>query len=735
MKNLRNLLLFSTVTIYEEILFSFIIFNSVHNITYKILFSIIFSIVLYMLTNVFNKNWGRIFRNLLILLITILFSAQFVYYQIYQSIISVYSMSSGGQVFQFWQTILEIIIYNWNKILLLLYPNMLYIGVFLTNKATHKNRYKKVKFNVDINASNYNNVESEKHVFEENISEENIFEKNVSEKNISEEKDTDKKNTKMVIILNKIKKFYKNRLKSFITCLELIVILQVVVLLRMSFENNDDIYSTKNLYTKTHVPTLMADKLGIITTMRLDFARLFTRFNDTTILAVNNNFEEVTSEKIPEYNMLNIDWNNLIENEQNETIKFMHEYFSNQEPTKKNDYTGMFKGKNVVVFVAESFNEVAIDEQLTPTLYKLYNQGFQFDNFYTPLFPVSTSDGEYITDTSLIPKENIWSLSKVSENYMPYSYANVFENLGYTSHAYHNHSATYYDRNEYLQGVGYDSYIAVGTGLEERMDCNHWPNSDLDMINATVDDYINDEHFLAYYMTVSGHLEYNTGGNYIANKNWNLVKDLPYSDKAKCYMATQIELDKAVEALIKKLENAGRLDDTVIVMSGDHYPYGLTLEELNELSDYEKDDNFEKHRMPFLIWNSQMSNPIKVDKIGASLDVLPTVLNLFGVEFDSRLLMGRDLLSDAESLVIFSNRSFITKKGRYNSLTKSFYKNDLDNQEDTQDINNNENKENKEDSQLNMEEYINEISKVIYNKYQISRLILENDYYRILFNK
>ena len=105
-----------------------------------------------------------------------------------------------------------------------------------------------------------------------------------------------------------------------------------------------------------------------------------------------------------------------------------------------------------------------------------------------------------------------------------------------------------------------------------------------------------------------------------------------------------------------------------------------------------------------------MQEPVKVEKIGCSLDIIPTVLNLFGVEYDSRLLMGTDLLADSESLVIFSNRSFITSKGRYSSLSKKFDGVEVD------------------------DGYVDNISKIIYNKYQMSRLILENDYYRILFD-
>ena len=390
----------------------------------------------------------------------------------------------------------------------------------------------------------------------------------------------------------------------------------------------------------------------------------------------------------------------------------MHEYFSSQEASKKNKYTGMFKDKNLIVLVGESFSSLAIREDLTPNLYKLYKEGFQFDNFYTPIFPVSTADGEYITDTSLIPKEGVWSFLRVAGNYMPYSYANVFEKQGYSSNAYHNHTATYYERDKYIETMGYNSYLAVGTGLEDRMDTSNWPNSDYEMVKTTVNDYINNEKFMAYYMTVSGHMNYTKIGNMMVYRNWDQVKDLPYSNKAKGYLAANIELDKAVGELLSRLEQAGKLEDTVIVISGDHYPYGLTLGEINELSTFERDDKFEKFRMPFLIWSGSMKGPIKVEKIGSSLDVLPTVLNLFGAEFDSRLLMGRDILSDSDPIVIFSDRSFITDKGRYNSLTEQFTPNEG----------------------VTVEEgYVDKINTIIYKKYQMSRLILENDYYKHVF--
>lgn len=494
-----------------------------------------------------------------------------------------------------------------------------------------------------------------------------------------------------------------------------IICLHFSCVLSFEFIDDEDMYSNKHLYHDVNAPLLTARKLGILTEMRLDVKRSIFGFTEKDIMIDEEIQNEIIYEEIEEtvygYNAIDIGFDKLNETETDETYKNINSYFANILPSKKNEYTGMFAGKNLIVFVAEAFSDIAIDEKLTPNLYRLYCEGFQFDNFYTPLFPVSTADGEYITDTSLIPKEGVWSIAKIKGNYMPYSYANVFENLGYTSNAYHNNTATYYKRNDYINTMGYDSFKACGKGLN--INCKIWPQSDVEMIEKSVDDYINDEKFVAYYMTVSGHLEYTKNGNMMVVKNWDSVKDLNYSHKAKSYIASQMELDKAIGLLIEKLTLAGKLEDTVIMISGDHYPYGLSLDEINELSSYERDKDFEIHHMPFLVWNSEMTEPIKIDKYASSLDVLPTMLNLFGIEFDSRLLMGRDILSDSDGLVIFSNRSFITEKGKYNSVTKKF-------------INFNEKV---------TDDYIKKISSTIYNKCKYSKLILEKDYYRYLFKK
>ena len=133
-----------------------------------------------------------------------------------------------------------------------------------------------------------------------------------------------------------------------------------------------------------------------------------------------------------------------------------------------------------------------------------------------------------------------------------------------------------------------------------------------------------------------------------------------------------MEFDLAVEYLIEQLRQAGKLEDTVIVISGDHYPYGLTLSEIQELRGGPVDTSFELYRSSLIIWSGDMTEPVQMDKPCCSADIMPTLANLFGLDYDSRLLAGRDILSDAPGLVIFSNRSFISELGRYDAASDSF---------------------------------------------------------------
>ena len=285
----------------------------------------------------------------------------------------------------------------------------------------------------------------------------------------------------------------------------------------------------------------------------------------------------------------------------------------------------------------------------------------------------------------------------------------MFNKEGYVSYGFHNHNYNYYDRQKSHKNIGL-KYYGCGNGLEKKMNCKHWPNSDKEMIDATTSYYIDKDKFMTYYMTVSGHLNYNFSGNNMAYRNKNKVKNLKYSTAIKAYLATQIELDKSIEKLLQVLEEKGKLNDTLIVIAPDHYPYGLTIKQINEISTIDRNDKFEKFHTTLIMYNPNIEKT-DVDKVISSLDILPTIYNLYGIEYDSRLLIGRDIFSDNEHIVILSDRSWITDKGRYNSVTKKFTNNT---------------------DEVIDEDYINRINTIVNQKYSMSSLVLSNNYYKKL---
>lgn len=542
-----------------------------------------------------------------------------------------------------------------------------------------------------------------------------------------------------LMLLPKKIPYFQLHFKPMAVILGLVLISYLSALFCVNCTGNSPV-SQKTQYHQMASLELSISKLGLLTSMRLDLKHLLfgtneqdsnkrntltvNAFNQMDVKAVSatpiNVMTDVSTSaaaslSTPEppkgpleiYNMMDIDFESIIAAETNEDLLEMHQYFQVVPPTERNEYTGMFEGYNLIFMTCEAFSPYAISEDLTPTLYKMVNSGFLFNQFYNPVWGVSTSDGEYVACTGLIPKSGVWSFSRSSKNYLPFVMGNQFQSLGYKTNAYHNHSYTYYDRHLSHPNMGYE-YKALGHGLDVK---ETWPESDLEMIELTSPEYISTKPFHAYFMTVSGHMNYSFTGNFIASKNKSYVEDLPYTDTSKAYIACSLELEFALTQLIENLESAGVLDKTVIVMSPDHYPYGLPKENIDELAGQPVENNFELYKSSLIIWNSEMEKVV-VDTPCESLDIIPTLSNLFGLEYDSRLLMGSDILSNSPSLVIFSNRSWITDRANYNSLTDTvtFF-----------------------DGTENDLEYVASVNQIVNDKFKYSRKILELDYYSKIF--
>lgn len=485
-----------------------------------------------------------------------------------------------------------------------------------------------------------------------------------------------------------------------------------------------DTITAKELYRQSFIPDLAVSRFGVLTALRLDVTQSLRGVQpseeDDILLdeeiggedTSETDSQSVAAPAAYEPNVLPIDFDALIAGETNKTLLGMHRYFSTREPTLKNEYTGRFAGKNLLLLTGEAFWIGAVNETYTPTLWKLAHEGFVFNNFYNPLWWYSTIDGEYAACTGLIPSNQYNSSFKYSGKNkidLYFCMGNMMRAAGYRTTAYHNHTWTYYGRNLSHPNMGYD-YYGVGHGLEVK---NTWPESDLEMMEKTLPQALAQEGpFLNYYMTVSGHMNYNFPGNAMSMKHREEVADSGLSSPAAAYLACNMELDRALAYVLEELEKSGQLENTVICLSGDHYPYGLddtgAIDELTAPGT--EADPIDKYHSTLILWCGGME-PVVVEKPCSSIDILPTLLNLFGLDYDSRLIIGRDILSTAPGLVTTNKKCFVTDLGRYYSNKDKFIPNE---------------------GGAVPEDYVADTYQEVKQMFAYSERILFNDYYRVL---
>lgn len=521
-------------------------------------------------------------------------------------------------------------------------------------------------------------------------------------------------------------------------------------------------YSPYDIYNNYFVLGKSENHFGTLTTLRLEMKTIIfgtketSKIDPVVIPDDLDDDEDEDNTDIPEPvvygdNVTDIDFAKLSENETNKRLKALHDYFAIQEPTKQNEYTGKFKDYNVIEFCCESFSPYFISEELTPTLYKLTTSGIVCDNYYNTVCD-NTSNGEYalcvglLPDTSLLKKGwssfyNFNSFTAAKKNYLKFCLGNQLKSIGYKTYAIHYYHGYYYKRNDTHPNMGY-TFITqekvvpkvaeeegkvlpsvLKNGLEKTQD---FPSSDLSMLEQTLPMLLekgeNGERvpFHAYYLTFSGHMPYNfkasTAGafsyNAMALKNKEIIDSLDYPTAVKAYVGAQLELEAALKYTYDTLEEAGELDKTLIIMTADHYPYNLGLEKLSVLAGEELDPEFGKFKSKLVMWSGSIEEPIHIDKPCCTLDILPTVSNLLGLEFDSRLLMGTDMLSDGNHVAILGDRSFVTDKIMYNCETGKYT---LTSDEEVDD------------------EYVDTWVSYVKNKFTVSSEMLYTDYYEAIY--
>lgn len=531
-----------------------------------------------------------------------------------------------------------------------------------------------------------------------------INKKIINKYNIS----TSKNNYKL---LNK--RLYVKKLSLSILILCMFSNLYLLTIYVPFIQNKLQTVSNKKLFKSPSIPSIAVKQFGITTFGILDVNNYFFPAKVSEEYKIENESNKYAKENTTRKFDDTI-WNNLIDNETNETLNTLNKYFINSDISDTNNYTGMFKDKNLIVIMLESVNDIIINKEDYPNFYKMYSEGWHWKNNYSPRNSCSTGNNEMSGMTSLFSIYNTCTANNYRKNTYFEAIFNLFNNKGYNTFSAHDYTEHYYYRNEIHTNMGSNAYYGVEKlGIEYSSIYKNWA-SDEDFMNKVLEliDNVDNKNFMAWLTTVSSHQPYYYS-SIEGDKYLSLYEDMDIRTDLKRYKSKLKILDNALGILLNGLEEKGILDDTVIVMYGDHYPYGLSTDTINTVLDYDTNVDYENERVPFVIYNNGIESK-EFESYTSYINILPTVANLFDLDYDPRLYMGSDLLSkDYESMVIFADGSWKNEYAYYNASRSSieYYTDKTYTIEELQNINNK-----------------------IDLKIKMSGLAIKNNYFNYLYN-
>lgn len=615
---------------------------------YMLLFSVPTALFLFLISSLFKRKINKRIAIIAMSLVTLLFLVQTVYHTIFRMYLTLLTALRGARALQFGSIILGGIKESWFTLLLLTIP--LLILIFIGCKKWFPRRT----------------------------------------------------NMTFAIIIG------STMVVTHILCLVLLLI------------SGKTFGSAYDLYNVSKNTERSIEKLGLMTSARIDLKRTVFGFKDPAELLAEKKAAMPTGTPKPTpivtypANVLDIDFAALKAKTEDEDIQSMHDYFSQEEPTYQNEKTGIYKDHNLIMIIAESFSPYAISQEYTPTLYKMVQEGYNFTNYYNAYWDGSTIAGEFGADFGLLP---IWddgygSIMKIMNNDSYFTMGWQLQRQGYPTYAFHSNTYTYYDRDKIYPTMGYE-YYGKGNGLELK-NAEYWPKSDVETIEASLPYYLGTDKqqpFHSYYMSISGHCNYNFAENMMSHVHEQDVENLQLSEEGKAYVACNMELDLSLKLLLEKLEEAGVAENTLIMITPDHYPYEMSEDAYDELAGHKLERDLELYKSTLILYNPGMK-PETVDTPCSAVDILPTLSNLMGLPYDSRLMSGRDIFSDSEHIVFLRGRSWVTDKAHYNTKTEVATP--------------------QNGAQVD-EAYIERINGIVAERFAASSKIIENDYYRIVF--
>ena len=339
-----------------------------------------------------------------------------------------------------------------------------------------------------------------------------------------------------------------------------------------------------------------------------------------------------------------------------EDITFLEEEYSKEEENYQTNYTGKYKDKNLILLQLEGIDNWLITKEDTPTLYKMMNNSINFTNHYSYYNGGgSTFNSEFAVNTGFItPLSYTQNAYTFNKNTFPYSLAHLFKNMGYSVNAFHMNDSEYYSRGTNYKNWGYENYY----GLKELgvyKDDSYTLDRELILNETFSEKMFPEEKFVDYIITYSGHLPFTTEKGVCRKlviedvlKKENLEElpndyILPTLTEEECARRQAKETDYMVELLLNKLTEKNLIDNTVIVVFTDHYLY--TLSDQTILDKYKETKNNLINKTPFFIWDNETTKK-KITSVTSQLNILPTLLNLYGLEYHPNYYIGEDALND-----------------------------------------------------------------------------------------
>jgi len=472
------------------------------------------------------------------------------------------------------------------------------------------------------------------------------------------------------------------------------------------FNNQTALHKAYTLYNSPVLSELAMTEVGLGTFLWRDMTLVFKDIEDEIIINPDPDVKPIDDKSRKTKTTL---WESISISETNNRIKKIDDYLLSKPVTPRNDYTGVFEGKNLIYVMVEAMDLVAIDERLTPTLFRLTQEGWYFDNYYAQVHSCATGESEFVSMVSLIPSTTVCTPNSYYRNDFSPALMNLFKKAGYSTNSYHSYSDRFYPRSELHLKYGSEKFYN-----DNDLDIKKllgWP-SDINLFEESMKVILKQEKpFVSFIITAAMHLPYDIDST-LGNRYLTEVKAVypDYPIEIQRYLSKSMDFDKAVEKMIKTLDAAGELDDTVLIFFADHHPLRINSSYfINATQQVDRRKGMNIDLSPLIIYNPKLTP--KVHSMPAStMDLAPTIANLFDLEFDPRFYMGVDLFSDAKKIVIFANGSWKTAKGEYSAPRGRFtpYNEDY----------------------TYTDEEISEINQIVRNQFAVSEEIYKTNYFK-----